>query len=243
MKNKLSSLIIKVLTKVNYIIFGKPRFKQELLIRKALVEKGFKLRRLKIICDHNLGINYVNGIKLGIKYPDSFYNEATKLIPANKSLNYYFNGNTAESGKRSILLEPFINLNKSKIISSNEGRVQKNKNKFNYNYFQTFAKAKFGLCPHQADWEGEIDYMWTYRFIESCFIEAIPILFEGAPLGKMFIDGFNYYWDYEALNDSFNPNNPTYDIEIAKSNRFLAERIFCLTEEECKLINTTLRNS
>lgn len=112
-------------------------------------------------------------------------------------------------------------------------------NKFNYNYFQPFAKAKFGLCPHQADWEGDLDYMWTYRFIESCFVEAIPILFQGAPLGKNFIHGFNYYWDYEALNGSFNPHDPTYDKEIAKSNRFLAERIFCLTEEECKLINAS----
>ena len=239
MKIRLSSIIKKVLSKINIIVFGKPRFKQELLIRKALIEKGFKLRKLKIICDHNLGINYVNGIKLGIKYPDSFYYEATKLIPVNKSLNYYFNGNTAESGKRSVLLKPFKNLKGSKIISSNEGRVQKNKNKFNYNYFQTFAEAKLGLCPHQADWEGDLDHMWTHRFIESCFVESIPILFQAAPLGEKFIHGFNYYWDYEVLNGSFNLNDPNYDKEIAKSNRFLAERMFCLTEDECKLISAT----
>jgi hypothetical protein len=81
--------------------------------------------------------------------------------------------------------------------------------------------------------------MWTYRFIESCFVESIPILFQAAPLGKKFIDGFKYYWDFEVLSDSFNSDDPNYDKEIAKNNRLLSKRMFCITEEECKLISAT----
>jgi len=233
---KKKSLIIRVLRKINHIFFGKPRFKQELLIRKALVEKGFRIRKLKIICDHNLGINYVNGIKLGIKYPDSFYNEAIKLIPKKKPYEFFFNGNMAESGRRSLLLKPFKNLPNTIIISSNEGRIQSKKDQFNIEYFSELAKSKFGLCPHQIDWIGDKEFMWTYRFIECCFVEAIPILFKDAPLGESFINGFNYMWDYQLFD-----LNKSSDLSCADSenNRLLAKQKFCLTEEECKLINAT----
>lgn len=235
---------MKLIKKVYRKIFKrKTVFKQELLLRLALEEKNINPKNLEIKCDHILGINYVNGIELSIKYPDSFYFKAIKLIPKVKENNYYFNGNTSESGKREEMLLPFVNLKRSEIISSNDGRVQKNKDKFNIEYFKPFAQAKFGLCPHQADWQGNKDSMWTYRFIESCFVEAIPIVFIDAPLGKKFTKDIFYYTDKEILNKEIfsDLNNPVYDNNIAKRNRKLAKEYFCLSDNECESIKKTFQ--
>ncbi len=50
-------------------------------------------------------------------------------------------------GERDILLKPFKNIPNTLIIPSNEGRINKNKDKFNVSYFSEFANSKFGLCP------------------------------------------------------------------------------------------------
>ena len=217
-------------------------YKQELLLRLALVEKGIDPDNYEIRCDHLLGKNYVNEIELSIKYPDSFYIKSANLIPKNKQINYYFNGNTSSSGKRMEMLKPFTVLQNSQIISSNEGRNQENKNKFNTQYFVAFANSKFGLCPHQADWVGDKEHMWTYRFIESCFVEAIPVIFVNAPLGKIFTKDIIYYTDKDILEKNLfkDLNNPTYDIKIARLNRELAKEYFCLTDEECKKIKESI---
>jgi len=217
---------------IKNIFISRPMFKQELLFNLALKEKGINPQKLKIKCDHVLGKIYMNGLEFGIKYPDSFYNEAIKLIPNEKQYDYYFNGNMSESGQRSIILQPFKNKPNSVILSSNEGRIQNKKDKFNYVYFSELAKSKFGLCPHQADWTGDKDYMWTYRFIESCFVESIPILFKEAPLGHRFIDGFFYLWNTDGLF--------FYDSEKASQNRLMAKEKFCITENECQLIQDVL---
>lgn len=233
-------MILKLLNKIkNKGKSSNPIYKQELLLRLALEERYFNTNELTISCDHILGKNYVNGIELGIKYPDSFYYEAFKLIPKEKTLNYYFNGFINESGKREELLKPFMSMPKSKIISSKTGRVQRKKDKFNRSYYAELAKAKFGLCPHHVDWIGNRDYMWTYRFIEACFVESIPILFERAPLGKKFINGFNYLWDNQIISD-IAPYALTFDRAISKRNRELAKKRFCLTEEECEQISQTI---
>jgi len=240
MKNKIFSFSRKVFFKIKYIVFSKPKFKQELLIRKALKEKGFKLKGLEIICDHILGFNYVNGIKLGIKYPDSFYYNAINLIPKNKPYDFYFNGNMNESGNRALLLRPFKDRSNSMIISSNDGRIQNKKDQFNNLYFSELAKAKFGLCPHQADWTGDKQYMWTYRFIECCFVNAIPIIFKEAPLGEKFIENFHYECENDFI-EKIEVSVQNYSIAYAQENQLLAKQRFCLTDEECKLIKYSLK--
>ncbi len=228
-----------IINKIKSRFKGKTVFKQELLLRLALKEKGFILSKLQIKCNHDLGLNYVNGIELGIKYPDSFYNKATKLIPKSKSINLYFNGYMNESGKRSVMLEPFMSLLNTVIISSNEGRIESKKDVFNDEYFNQFAKSKYGLCPHQADWPGTKESMWTYRFIESCFVEAIPVLFKKSPLGEKFIRGFYFLWDVDFEN-SKEDIILEYKLDIAQKNRLLAKERFCLTEKECSKIKNTI---
>lgn len=238
MKANFKSVLLHLYSKSHK---GKTVYKQELLLRLALKEKNINLNNLEIKCDHILGLNYVNGIQLSIKYPDSFYYKAKSLIPDKKGINYFFNGNMSESGKRQEMLNPFKNLYGSEIVSSNEGRIQRNKDKFNEEYFRSFANAKFGLCPNQADWDGDKESMWTYRFIESCFVEAIPIIFINAPLGKKFTKDIIYYTDYEIISkEKFTDlNNPIYNENIAKKNSELAKKYYCLTDEECELLRNT----
>jgi hypothetical protein len=245
MKNstEIIEIFIGLPLRLKYKIFGNPKCKQELLFRMALKEKGFNVKKLKISCNHLLGFNFVNGLQFGIKYPESFYMQAINLIPNTKDLNFYFNGNMKDyGGERKILLEPFKFIDKSEIIESEDGRIRENKDKFNIEFFTKLASAKFGLSPHHPNWPGDMNYLWTYRFIESCFVDCIPVLFKKAPLTDNFVHDFRYIWDDEILK---NPNQiiNSYSIEDAKYNRELALERFCINEEECKLIKQSIKKS
>lgn len=222
------------------LINGKKIYKQELLLRAALSEKGINLKHLKINCNHDLGLNYVNGLCLGIKYPESFFVKAGLLIPDKKPLDFYFNGDISESGKRSILLDPFYNLRKTQIISTNYGRRQESKDKFNDEYFAGLANARFGLCPHQLDWPGNKEHLWTYRFIECCFVNAIPVLFQQTPLGQSFVEGFHFVWDDKILQSKGDLICDSDFNRMSIQNRKLAYNKFCLTEQECLLIKNSM---
>lgn len=225
---------------LKYKIIGFPKMKQELLVRLALKEKGFNLRKIKISIDHDLGLNYINGVKLGVKYPDSFFEKATELGNSKKFVNYYFNGNMSDSGGRKKMLEPFAKMPNSVIVESNDGRIEEKKDKFNNEYFQGLANAMFGLCPHQADWQGTQDALWTYRFIECCFVKTIPVLFKEAPLSIKFTEGFNKLWAHEILSSD---EIKAYNGKHAEENNKLAKQRFCLTSEECKQIQNTLNKA
>lgn len=162
--------------------------KQEAILRLALQEEGFSDKLFEIEIDHVNGYNYINGIQFPIIYPRSFFIKSSKLEQS-KKIDFYFNGNMSESGERKLMLEPFYSLN-SLIEESDFGRYSENKTVFNYDYFRGLASAKFGLCPHQKDFLGNADTMWTYRFIESCMCKAIPLVFIETPLGNRFTDGF-----------------------------------------------------
>lgn len=215
-------------------------FKQELLLRSALTEIFINPKFLKIHCDHLNGINLVNDLELGIKYPSSFLYRAHSLVPQKKKLNFYFNGNMDIDGKRMNLLEPFKERNDTSIIASNDGRVQRNKNRFNENYFLGLANSKFGLCPHQLNWPGDKSKLWTYRFIECCFTKTIPILFRKTPLGEDFIKDFIYFWDDDVLVENFYINEDKFK-QITTHNLILARDRFCLTLEEILLISVSLQ--
>lgn len=172
--------------------------KQEALLRMALNEKGISYKNCAIKIDHVNGKNFVNGVQLNVVYPMSFMEKAKDIsIAEEKVTKYYFNGNMSESGKRSEMLSQFMNRNDAIIISSDFGRSQFNKFKFNHEYFRGLASSIFGLCPHQADWNGPRETIWTYRFIECCMTNTIPVIFRDTPLGDEFTDGFFFIYDDE----------------------------------------------
>lgn len=236
-KNKLKTCYIAL----KQLIYGKPVpvYKQELLLRKALLEHHINPDKLKIKSNHINGTNCVNGIELNIKYPMSFFEKAKALIPEQKSVNFYFNGNMNDSGKREIMLKPFIKRQDAFIISSNEGRIQDKKDQFNKKYFSGLANAKFGLCPHQLDWPGDKKNLWTYRFIECCFTRTVPILFRKTPLGDEFIKNFSFYWDDIILSQKLDFIEKDLE-QLTLHNQLLAQERFCLTKKEIIMIKKTL---
>ena len=225
---------------LKYKIVGYPKMKQELLLRLALQEKGFNVKKIKIVVDHDLGLNYVNGIKVGIKYPDSFFEQANELGKSEKIYNYYFNGNMSESGGRKRMLTPFMNIGGTVIVESEDGRIEDKKDKFNKEYFQGLANSKFGLCPHQADWQGNPDALWTYRFIECCFVNAMPVLFKEAPLSENFTKAFYFLWDEDIL--ASDEATQIYNETKALENNIRAKEVFCLSADECRQIQYTLNH-
>ena len=89
------------------------------------------------------------------------------------------------------------------------------------------------------NWDGSLEHMWTYRFIEACFVEAIPILFRKTPLSYKFVNDFYFLWDDEIL-DLFSSKNYSEYLDKAKNNRILAKQKFCFTDKEIELIQSTL---
>lgn len=237
---KIPTILKNLVLNKFYTSFKIPTLKQEMLLRLALQEKGLNLKKLDIRCNHDLGLNYVNGFEFGIKYPDSFFYKSQKEIPLKKKYSFYFNGNMSSEGKREILLKPFKNLHNSLIISSNDGRVVKNKDKFNKKYFELFASSKFGLCPHQVNWDGNLDELWTYRFVESCFVESVPILFRKTPLSEKFVEGFFFLWDDQVL-EMYQKNKLLEFNDEIKENTLKAKQKFCFTENEIEIIKKSIK--
>nr|WP_321278083.1 hypothetical protein [uncultured Vibrio sp.] len=196
---------------------GRNILKQEAMLRLALKEEGLNYKHFTIEIDHVNGYNYVNGVRLPIIYPRSFFTKSDEL-KKDKKIDFYFNGNMSDSGGRKEMLKPFLTYN-SLIEESDFGRLYSNKTVYNHDYFSSLASAKFGLCPHQKDFLGEPDTMWTYRFIESCMCKSIPLVFVETPLGRKFIDGFTVVEniDLDTITDDFSIKIAEENYELCKS--------------------------
>lgn len=211
--------------------------KQEALLRMSLKESGISYRKCHVKIDHVNGKNYVNNIELDIVYPMAFMKKAKRIADAQpKVIKYYFNGNMADAGKRKDMLDQFSNRDDSVVISSDYGRSQFNKFKFNDEYFRGLASATFGLCPHQADWTGPRDTMWTYRFIECCMTKTIPILFRDTPLGYKFTEGFFFLY-----NDSLDVDVNILS-EMAEANYVACMNKFTISDLKIKEILAKPKN-
>jgi hypothetical protein len=196
---------------------------QEYFLRRALAEIGVHPSSNELQIDHVSGINRVYGVTLGLKYPREYLAKADTL-PIQRRFKYAFSGSMQPSGKRKEMLAPFMQQN-SRIEEDNYGRNISTKYRFNTDYYALIRSCYFSLCPHQADWTGPVETMWTYRFIESTFAKALPIVFRLAPCGEPFLRGFHYFWDDEEHSlDNYE--------EKLMVNRLLAEERFFLTAEE-----------
>jgi hypothetical protein len=205
---------------------GKRVLKQELLLRRALSESGVNHESVTIEIDHLNGVSWVNGIPVGVVYPRLFFETAAKLIPRTKELDFYFNGNMNEAGARREMLSPFASLPRTRLVNSNAGRLNFLKARFNRRYFRALAGAKFGLCPHQRDWPGDEQTRWTYRFIECCMVNTLPVVFDEAPLGEKFVAGFHFHMSQAAL-----AGRVEYSDAAARANAALAGRVFTLSDD------------
>lgn len=199
--------------------------KQEAMLRLALREEGLNPKKLDIKIDHVNGYNTVNGIVLPIIYPKSFFKKAEKLHAVEKVLTFYFNGNMSDAGGRKEMLSKFER-DDSKLVESDYGRSKYTKKKFNNIYYAELASSKFGLCPHQKDFVGNQETMWTYRFIECCMVLTIPVIFKETPLGEKFINGFYYVDDEEVLS-----NKMAYDHDKALQNFASCVEKFSLSKD------------
>ena len=65
-------------------------------------------------------------------------------------------------------------------------------------------------------------------------VYTIPVLFKEAPLGFVFINGFNYVWDDDILNSDI-----PYIKEHAIQNYKLCVELFTLSDDQCQRISVT----
>jgi hypothetical protein len=164
---------------------------QEYLFKTALKEYGIDC---DITVDHKNGINIVGTEKFGIKYPRSYIDQI-KNLNHNKLYDYCFIGSWTDNKGRKEILEKYIALN-AKMYHSSNGRDPKKKYQFDVEYYQTMCNSKFGLCPgHPA--MPKHPNRWTYRFIESAFCHAIPVMFTETVYGDNFIKDICYVWDHD----------------------------------------------
>jgi hypothetical protein len=205
------------------------RFMQYQLVEKAVQEAGITNYTINI--DHQNGWNYVNGVKLNLKYPKSFLTQCNQLNNDKKYLYGFKGGFTAGSADyhRTKLLQKYVQRPDSKVVDTMVGRKRANKAGFDTEYYQLLASSWFSLCPNWAGKWWSHDNAWTYRFIESMFARSLPIVFNETPLGKNFQRDFHVFEN----NDIHDKENYKEKIE---SNYKKAVNIWTLNAKEIKSI-------
>lgn len=200
------------------------------LIEKAVQEEGITNYNIEI--DHKNGWNYVNGVKLNLKYPKSFITQIN-MLNFDKKFEYGFKGGfTAGSADyhRTVLLKKYVSRKDSKIADTMVGRKRPNKAMFDTDYYQLLANSWFSLCPNWAGKWWSHDNAWTYRFIETIFVKSLPIVFKETPLGK------NFQRDFYVLENTDKHTKEDYQQKV-ESNYKKAINIWTLNRKEIKSIN------
>lgn len=207
----------------------KNNLKQTIMLKLALDEAGIDPNKCKISIDHDKGRSYVNNIELPIIFPKQWFEYTKNLHTLKKEYNFYFNGNIGEGSSRQKLLEKFTSRDDCVVVWSNDGRDVANKKKYNTEYFTGIVKSKYGLCPHQPDWKGDMDALWTYRFIECLMAKTVPVNFRETPLSSKFTNGFYFIWDNHEFTDNI-------DETVLEQNYNLALSTFTLSSKQISVI-------
>jgi hypothetical protein len=203
---------------------------QEYLFRAALKEHNIEC---DVKIDHKNGWNFINDEKFGIKYPVSYIDQIKKLS-GNKIYDYCFIGSLTDNKGRKEILEKYKDLN-SIICHSSNGRDPNKKYQFDTEYYQALCNSRFGLCPgHPA--MPKHPTRWTYRFIESAFCKAIPVMFEETIYGESFIRDIFYVWDKDLPEKSFE----SYKDKI-EENYTNAIKYWTFQQDEIEKINLIIK--
>lgn len=192
-------------------------FRQDVLLRMALAERGIDAEVSCTKLDHWSGRAFVDGRRVGLVYPDSFFDAALPLMATPRGVRMFFIG-TVDATRRN-MLEPFRLHPDAVVIESNRGRSE-HKNRWDPSYYHAMSEAMFGLCPHHTDWPGPWEHLWTYRFIDCVLVGTIPVVFRATPLADWLVDGFRWVWEDRIPHE--------YSREDAAHNRALAEERFRL---------------
>lgn len=196
---------------------------QHFLFKSALQEHGIES---KFTYNHQLGFQQIGNLKCGIKFPQSYVQEISKLSQ-DKIHDYCFIGYMDKRGRKD-LLAPFQN-NNSFIKESAYGRDPVTKYNFKSDYYQHLANSWFVLCPiHIGSWYKHTE-AWTYRFVEALLCKSIPVVFRDTPLGDSFIQDIHFLWnDEQHTQDNYE--------QIVEDNYQKAIRYWTLQPEELELV-------
>jgi hypothetical protein len=205
------------------------KLKQTIMLKKALTEEGIDPKACKIEIDHDTGHSHVNGVKLPIIFPRSFFNYAETVHKTNKQYMFYFNGNAGKGDTRKKLMQNFVDRKDSRMVFTNDGRVVENKGTPNPTYFYEMSQSHYGLCPHQPNWRGSMDALWTYRYIECLMLKTMPIQFRDTPLTESFTEKSIFKWD----DDSFEKLPTQKELDF---NYKFALKKFSLSKKRVKQI-------
>lgn len=209
----------------------KKNLKQSILLEQCLLEQNINPEDCKIRVLHNSGVNIVNDVKMGIKYPKKYFKQCETYHQNKKKYRFYFNGNSGSNGSRAKLLDSFSQRDDSFIVFTDEGRMMKNKYKQNLSYFEELSASHYGLCPHQLNWPGDVSKLWTYRFIECLMVKTMPVNFRETPLCDSFAGKFAFVWNDDIKTSEMIPLD-----SVLEKNYTLAKEIFTLTDKEIKRI-------
>jgi len=160
------------------------KLRQEAMFHQALNE--LNIRKSDTHIDHENAKCINDGIEYSVIFPLSFL-KIIKDLQTKKELDYAFIG--LKTPERE-WVESYSKRARSKIIFSNNGRSLP-KQSFDKNYYELLKTSKFSLCPRG-------DFNWTYRFIESIFCKAIPIV--DKDFHHPIMDEFQYF-DYRTVDE------------------------------------------
>lgn len=213
------------------------------LLKKSLHEAGIDFTKCAILINQDQGYSKVNGIKLNIMYPISYWNAMETYHSMKKTNWFQFKGKNYiplqdkenPDKTRQPLLDQFSSRAGADIVITTKGSIPStfSVKTLDEEYYTAMAKSRYVLCPHYVDNPGTFEHMWSYRFIEAMMVKSMPLLYKETPLSSNFTNGFNFVWNDL---DSY----PEPDQSLLDENFVKAKEKHSLSAENITNIKNTL---
>lgn len=214
--------------------------KQQVLLNAALREHGINPSECDIQVNHLSGTSEVMGVDVGLIFPSILMRRKMATSFSNKKNNIYFSGFLDRKGGRKELLEPLMGLPKTKIQNSFWGRLPVLKRANSPGYLNSIRRSKLVLCPMHTNWPGPKEKAWSYRFAEAVIFGSLPVVFEKAPLGQDFLQGFQYYEASQLTLDFINDLDKDIYNDLVRENREVAKARFFLSDDKILALSRVL---